>query len=145
MQRPWSCAADLSALHGLLNLLPYRTQDHRELGPPPSITKKILPSRLFWRHFLIRDSPPFEVTPSLCQVDIKPAQRSLCEVSPTAEKILRNGIGARPYDSIMHVLRRFHVLERLYPIVEIMRSDGLSMRWGLWHVISPGVTALHMN
>ena len=48
MQRPWKGAAYWLALHGLLSLLSYRTQDHQprdgtahsELGPPLSITNE---------------------------------------------------------------------------------------------------------
>ncbi|KAM7325014.1 hypothetical protein ACRRTK_015267 [Alexandromys fortis] len=46
MQRPWKGAAYRLAPHGLLNLSPYRTQDHQPRGSPthnglstpPSIT-----------------------------------------------------------------------------------------------------------
>lgn len=49
IQRPWRGAAYWLAPHGFLSLISYRTQDHhprddtihKELGPSPSITKKM--------------------------------------------------------------------------------------------------------
>ena len=83
MQRPRRVAVYWLALHYLLRLLSYRTQDHQPrdgttrkgLGPPSSITTKKMPYRLTYSlillgRFLSWDSFSSDDS-SLCQVDIR--------------------------------------------------------------------------
>ena len=69
-QRSWRKTVYWLASHSFLNLLSYRTKDHqpnghfthKELGPHPSITKKMFCrlayNPILWKHFFLSMFPP---------------------------------------------------------------------------------------